>query len=84
EVSLSTAEGVEVLATELAVSRGHAAVAESVVVSSSAFQSEERLLPRDLKDLDGVQLGEDRRLNAQERLVSDLTRAIIAVIMEGA
>lgn len=67
----------------LSSSRGHAAIAEAVVTSSSAFVSGERLRVEDLTAFDNVQLGEERRSIARDRLVADLAQTVYDGMTEG-
>lgn len=75
----------EVLWSEerIAASRGHAAVPGAVVTTSAAFQVEERLEVGALEQFDNVQLGEERRAAALERIAKDLAEAIYASMTEG-
>jgi outer membrane lipopolysaccharide assembly protein LptE/RlpB len=70
-------------ASGISSSRGHAAVAGAVVTSSAAFQAGERLERADLGAFDDVQLGEDRKAAARERLLSDMAEAIYSQLTEG-
>jgi outer membrane lipopolysaccharide assembly protein LptE/RlpB len=63
--------------------RSHAAVAGSVVASSSAFQGGERIRLGDLEELADAQLGESRRRRAHAGIASDLADAIYSRIMAG-
>ena len=63
--------------------RSHAAVAGSVVASSSAFQAGERIRLGDLEELADAQLGESRRRRAHAGIASDLADAIYSRIMAG-
>lgn len=67
----------------IAASRGHAAVSGAVVRSSAAFQTGEQLDVTALDEFDGVQLGEERRSVARERIARDLAEAIYASMTEG-
>lgn len=70
-------------AERVAASRGHAAVPGAVVASSAAFQIEERLEVEALESFDNVQLGEERKAVARERLARDLAKAIYVSMTEG-
>jgi hypothetical protein len=70
-------------AEKMAASRGHAAVAGAVVRSSAAFQTGERLDSDALDQFEGVQLGEERRLVARERIARDLAATIYVSMTEG-
>ncbi len=70
-------------ADRISSSRGHAAVAGAVVSSSSSFQAGERLDAATLTVFDDVQLGEERKAVARERLVADLASSILATMGEG-
>ena len=63
--------------------RSHAAVAGSVVASSSAFQGGERIRLGDLEELADAQLGESRRRRAHVSIAGDLADAIYSRIMAG-
>ncbi len=65
------------------LTRSSAAVDEAVVISSSAFQSDERLSADTLDAFDGVQLGENRLSQARDALSSDMARAIYSAMTEG-
>lgn len=67
----------------IAASRGQAAVPGAVVTSSSAFQSDEALSPAALGSFDNVQLGEERRAAARDRVVRDLAETIYSRMTEG-
>ena len=63
--------------------RSHAAVAGSVVASSSAFQAGERIRLSDLDEMADAQLGESRRRRANASIAGDLADAIYSRIMAG-
>ena len=63
--------------------RSHAAVAGSVIASSSAFQAGERIRLGDLEELADAQLGESRRRRAHASIAGDLADAIYSRIMAG-
>ncbi len=67
---------------KIGLMRNHAAVAETVVTSSSSFQANERLDPSDLAEFDGVQVGENRRAVARTRLTQGLAREIYVSMTE--
>ncbi|MBI5506387.1 MAG: hypothetical protein HY899_16460 [Deltaproteobacteria bacterium] len=67
----------------IAASRGQAAVPGAVVTSSSAFQGDEALDPAALGRFDNVQLGEERRAAARDRVVRDLAETIYSRMTEG-
>lgn len=67
----------------IALTRTHAAVPGAVVTTSSSFEGGERIGANALSAFDTVQLGEDRRSAARERLGSDLADAIYSAMMEG-
>jgi len=67
----------------ISATRSHAAVPGAVVTSSSEFQSSERLPIATLDQFDLVQLGEERKGRARDRLVDDLAQAVLELMMEG-
>ena len=58
-------------------------VAGTVITSSAEFQAQERLAVDAVDDFNVVQLGEQRRQVARDRVVDDLAEAIYTSMTEG-
>ena len=84
DARLDDREGNELWKREgISLTRTHAAVPGAIVTTSSSFQADERIGVDALAALDTVQLGENRRSTARERLGADLAHAIYTAMMEG-